>query len=204
MISSKTQLAIELSKLQTFSDPKSELEQYTTDSEIAASILWKCYMDNKLSTIADFGSGTGILGFGAALLGAEIVYLIEKDIETIKIAKQNQVQLEKKFGKLPIVYVNKDIYDFKTKIDTVIMNPPFGVQNEHADKVFLEQAMKIANNIYSLHKIESKEFIDKLAEKNNYRVQEILEFNFPLKPTMQYHKQKVRKIRVGCWVLVKI
>ncbi len=204
MIKSKTQLAIELSKLQTFVNPKSELEQYTIDSEIAASILWKCRMDNNLITIADLGAGTGILGLGAALLGAEKVYLVEKDKDAVELIKKNQNNLEKRHGKLPITYINKDIADFNTKVDTVIMNPPFGVQKEHADRLFLEKAFQIADNIYTLHKIESKGFIDNFAKDSGFTVKEVIEFDFPLKASMGFHKERVRKVRVGCWVLRRI
>ncbi|MBS3112791.1 methyltransferase [Candidatus Woesearchaeota archaeon] len=201
MVKSKAQLGIELFKLRGFSNPDVNLEQYQTDSEIVASMLWKCYMDNNMTSVADLGSGTGIIGLGAALLEPYQIILVEKDSGAIEICKQNQAKLEERYGELPIEYVNSDIKDFNTQVDTVIMNPPFGVQNEHADRVFLEQAMKIANNIYSLHKIESKQFIEKFAKDNNFSVKEIIEFEFSLKPTMKFHKQNVKKIKVGFWYL---
>lgn len=200
----KSRLAIELSKLKLFDNPNPNLEQYPTDSEIASNILWKAYMYNHLTTVADLGAGTGILGLGAALLDAEKVYLIEKDENAIKIAKQNKVHLEQKYTKLPTVFKNIPIQEFKKKVDTVIMNPPFGIQNIHADKVFLEKAFKIANVIYSLHKIESKQFIEQLAQDNNFIVKEILPFDFPLKSTMKHHKQRIRRIKVGCWIMERV
>ena len=69
---SKKELAILLSKLKTFDTPKTHLEQYSTDSEIAADILWFAYQNKDIEgkKIADFGCGTGILGIGALNLGA--------------------------------------------------------------------------------------------------------------------------------------
>jgi len=69
----KSSLAIELSNLNVFSKAKVKLEQYPTDSEIAADVLWNAYMKDELKgkTIADLGCGTGILGIGALLLGAK-------------------------------------------------------------------------------------------------------------------------------------
>ena len=197
----KSRLAIELSKLQVFSSPDPALEQYPTDSQIASDILWHAFMNNKLTTVSDLGAGTGILGLGAALLNADKVYLVDKDKSALSIAKNNQSSLESRYGKLPIKYYNCDISQFSTKVDTVIMNPPFGVQTVHADKTFLEQAFNIADTIYSVHKIESKKFIQKLVEDNNFQVVEILKFSFPLKASMQHHTKKVKRLDVGCWVI---
>ena len=63
--------------------------------------------------------------------------------------------------------------------------------------------MKVSNKIYSFHKIESKEFIDKLTEENGFLVKDILLFDFDLSKTMWFHKKNKHKVRVGCWVLEK-
>ena len=91
MIKSKASLAVALSKLKTYSKPSISLEQYPTDSEIAAEILWSAYMHGDLSgkTVADLGSGTGILGIGALYLGASKVFFVEKDSKAMAIAKEN-------------------------------------------------------------------------------------------------------------------
>ena len=75
---SKSALAIELSQLNVFPTPNIKLEQYPTDSEIAADILWTAFMRNDIKNkiIADFGCGTGLLGIGAILLGAKKVFFI--------------------------------------------------------------------------------------------------------------------------------
>jgi predicted RNA methylase len=38
------------------------------------------------------------------------------------------------------------------RFDTVLQNPPFGVQKRNADRRFLEKALDVGNVIYSLHK----------------------------------------------------
>ena len=57
----KKQLAIKLSKLEQLKEHNQKLEQYTTPSETAASILWHAYMNNDIKgkTIADLGCGSG-------------------------------------------------------------------------------------------------------------------------------------------------
>lgn len=67
-------LQSELEDMKTFENPKVELEQYTTSSYIAASILHTAqsvYGDIKDKTVADLGCGTGILSIGAVVLGAK-------------------------------------------------------------------------------------------------------------------------------------
>ncbi|MAG50349.1 DNA methylase [archaeon] len=200
----KKQLAILLSKLKTFYKPVVKLEQYPTDSEIAADILWFSYFNKNVSDreIADLGCGTGILGLGALILDAKKVYFVDVNKDALKIAKENLSFLEKSLGKkFNAIFVNKDVTDFNRKVDTVIENPPFGVKVKHADKKFLEKAMSISDKIYSLHKIESKDFIQGLVKKKNFEVKGIIQFKLPLKQTLDFHKRKIHVIKVGCWWL---
>ena len=37
------------------------------------------------------------------------------------------------------------------KFDTVLQNPPFGVQTREADRAFLVKALEVSNSVYSLH-----------------------------------------------------
>jgi putative methylase len=96
-----------------------------------------------------------------------------------------------------------DVEKFDKKADTVIMNPPFGVKNKHSDKKFLQKAFEISNVVYSFHKSETKDFIERFAKENNFKVMQIIEFEFPLKATMKFHMKKVKKINVSCFRLVK-
>jgi len=101
-------------------------------------------------------------------------------------------------------FFNENIGKFDRKVDVVIQNPPFGVQNKHADKPFLKKAYEISDVVYSLHKIESKGFIEKLSKDEGFRVTHLFEFSMPIKQTMGFHKQRIRRIRVGCWRFKKI
>ena len=190
----KKQLAIKLSKLKGFENPKLKLEQYFLDSEIASEMIWIAYLNGDIENkvVADFGAGTGILGYGALLLGAKKVYFVEKDKDVIKIAKENIK--EKK-----AIFVNKDIKDFNIKVDTILQNPPFGTKDKHADKLFLEKAIKLGNTIYSLHKITSKGFIKKLV-KYSFRIK-IKEISVPLKKTYEFHKKRIYYVECGIWIL---
>lgn len=63
-----------LEDIETFENPKIELEQYTTSSHIAACILHTAhstYDDIRNKSVADLGCGSGVLCIGAALLDAK-------------------------------------------------------------------------------------------------------------------------------------
>ena len=203
---SKSGLAIELSKLKVFETPKVRLEQYPTDSEIAGEVLWLAYMrgDIEGKEIADLGCGTGILGLGTMILGAKCVHFIDVDSGALSITKTNYKKVRNDCnieGKSE--FINSNINEFKHNVDTVVQNPPFGTKDKHADKVFLEKAFSIAKVIYSIHKIESAKFIERISADNGFKLTDILEFDFPLKNTLEHHKKKIHRIKVGCWRLEK-
>lgn len=197
----KGQLAITLSKLKTFSRPEASKEQYQTESEIAAEVIWFAFLNNDIKgkVIADLGCGNGILGIAALIFGAKKVFFVDIDNNTLVIAKENVNTLKLQNA----IFLNQNITNFNEKVDVVLQNPPFGVQVPHADKPFLEKAMQVANTIYSFHKLESKDFINALAKDKKFKVKVILKFRFPLKKTQTFHKKKTHVINVGCWKLVK-
>ncbi|MBN1157569.1 methyltransferase [Candidatus Woesearchaeota archaeon] len=196
---SKASLAIELSRLKRFEEGEIKLEQYSTDSEIAASVLWNALLigDIKCKTIADLGAGTGILGIGAMLVGAKKVFLVEKEEEALRMAKENAG------GMKNISIISCDIGNFKENVETVIMNPPFGTKKEHADKVFLEKAFSIAKVIYSIHKSSTKRFIEAITKDNCFRITHEWKLTFPIKRSYRFHTKPKVNIKVSCFRMEK-
>ena len=203
----KKSFAVELSKLRVFDKPKNILEQYPTESDVAADFLWDAVMRNEISgkIIADLGAGTGILGLGCLLLSAKKVFFVDIDKDCLEIAKKNFEELSKKYdlSKALVEFVVCDVRKFDEKADLVVENPPFGIKNAHADKAFLEVAFKTAPLIYSLHKTETKEFVEKISKDHDFKVVEVKNYNFPLKQTMSYHTRKIQRIDASCFKIKK-
>ncbi len=201
---SKSGIAIALSAIKWVSKPKVSAEQYITNSEIAATMLWSAYMkgDIKGKVIADLGCGSGILGIGALILKAKKVFFVEKDKKLLEIVKENLRKIKSE-SSARVEFICCDVADFSSKVDTVIMNPPFGTKVRHTDTVFLKKAFEISNVVYSFHKSETKEFIIGFANRNGFSVAGVLDFMFPLKPTMGFHKKRIKYVNVSCFRFVK-
>ncbi|MDD9953104.1 MAG: METTL5 family protein [Candidatus Woesearchaeota archaeon] len=202
---SKKELAVFLSKLKPFEEPNPKLEQYPTDAEVAASVLWDAYMAGNIEGkhVADFGCGTGILGIGALALGARHVAFLELDSRVFPVLMENLAFLE---HKTDTTYSNYDIVEgnvasYTEEADTILQNPPFGTRNEHADTQFLEQALRLAPLVYSFHKTTTKEHISRIAKQHNAKITNQADFDFPLKQTMAHHKKTIERVAISCFTI---
>ena len=202
----KKELELILSQVASFENPNVKLEQYSTDATIAADCLWNAFNDKNIKSkvIADLGSGPGIFGLGALVLGAKKVYFIETDKEVMKLAQSNMKKVEKIMGKkLNGEFLNVDIKEFDKKVDVIIQNPPFGVKETHMDKLFLIKAMELSKKIYSFHKSSTKDFINKFIGENGFKVVKQYHYKFPLKQKFWFHTSRIKYIDVGCWYIRK-
>lgn len=198
---SKGHLAKTLSQLKGFEKQKVRDEQYSTPGEVAAELLWIALLqgDIKDKKIADLGAGTGILGIGAALLGASKIILVEKDESAIKISKQNTAN-----AGIIAEFVNTTVQEFKEKTDTVIMNPPFGTKQEHADRIFLDKAFQTAPIVYSIHKTSTEEFIQKYASSKGYKTTHIIRTKLIIPYTQLFHKKPKKEIKITIFRLIQL
>ena len=169
-----------------FKNPKPELEQYSTPVDITLEIIKHANSLGHLSgKVVDLGCGTGRLAIGAAILGANVTgYEIDED--ALKQAKSYS-----KKHNLSIKWNNKAIENIEEKYDTVLMNPPFGSQRPGADRIFLEKALEISDNIWSIHMAETKKFVEEFVELNSGKIVSAYEFSFPLKRTMPFHTKNI-------------
>lgn len=147
----KLDLELFLSTIPVNPTPKANLEQYTTSESIAATMLYiAAYTNNDIigKQVLDLGCGTGRLGLGAAFLGAKKVTGIDIDKTVIQIAEKNSKKnrLNKKTQ-----WIVGSIDTIEGTYDTVLQNPPFGVQTQNADRPFIVKALDVGKKIYSLH-----------------------------------------------------
>lgn len=148
----KLDLEMLLSQLTPHPTPSPNLEQYTISPDVAATMLYiAAYSNNDIvdRTVLDLGCGTGRLALGAAFLGAKEVAGVDIDKTAVKTAFKNSIMTGLKSK---VQWVAADINSICGNFDTVLQNPPFGVQKRGADRKFLEKALATGKVVYSLHK----------------------------------------------------
>jgi putative methylase len=148
----KLDLEMLLSQVEPHPTPRADLEQYTIPADVAATILYMAAYGNGdivSKSVLDLGCGTGRLALGAAFLGARDVVGVDIDKSAIRVAAADSVRVSLR-GK--VQWVAGDIDAVRGKFDTVLQNPPFGVQRKKADRQFVEKALMMGRIIYSLHK----------------------------------------------------
>ncbi len=205
---SKSQLAVLLSKLDVFVSPDITLEQYPTDSEIAADILHFAHLQGDIENkiICDLGCGTGILGIAALVLGAKHVYFVDKDPLVFSVLKKNLSE----FVFENYTFLEKDVRslsknDFKLgSVDVVLQNPPFGTQETHIDKAFLSAALQLAPIVYSFHKTSTRRFVKAFVNDNNAKITHEFAYQFPIKKTYAHQKKKIHRIEVSAFRILSI
>ena len=204
-VKSRKNLEIILEKLEIHPSPEVSLEQYPIDARSAANILFFAgFTNNDIynKLVLDLGCGTGRLAIGASLLGARNVVGIDIDSTAIEIAVKNA----EKAGCGNIQWIVKNISDYNGRADTVIQNPPFGVQNRGNDLKFLKKALELGNIIYSLHKSgkTNRQFLQKnIYEFGKYKVDNIIEMEISILHQFQFHKKKKYEVLVDLWRILK-
>jgi len=220
----KLDLEILLSQVKPHPTPSPNLEQYTIPADAAATTLYiAAYANNDIinKTVLDLGCGTGRLALGAAFLGAKEVVGIDIDRTAVNTAAQNAAEtgLAEKTR-----WIAADIEAIRGKFDTVLQNPPFGVQKRGADRRFLEKALAAANTVYSLHKsvhdsealvkrlkassdgvlqVSPSPFLQKFIEKNGGYMKAVYAMVMTIPHMFSFHEKKKHEFAVDLYVIEK-
>jgi putative methylase len=199
------QLERELSGLEGFEDPSPHREQYVTPPDIAARLLYHAYTrgDIEGKRVCDLGSGTGILAIGAALLGASSVTGVEIDSGAIAVATRNAAKKS-----VSPCFVQGDLEDPSLFLrvgphDTVVMNPPFGAQNPHADRAFVNAAIAIAPVTYGIFNKGSFPFLARFIE-GRAEIEGVIQGILSLKKTFAFHRREKKEIPVEIVIMKRI
>lgn len=86
------ELESRLQALETFEEPKIQLEQYQTSPHLAARILFSAqqsYGSFEGKQVLDLGCGSGIFTLGPILLGADFVMGVDLDRDALDICRRN-------------------------------------------------------------------------------------------------------------------
>jgi putative methylase len=197
----KRDLERALSEIEAHPTPKAYLEQYTTPSKVVAETLYlAAYVYNDIinKTVADLGCGTGRLVIGAALLGAKEIFGVDIDRVAVRIARANATRMN---ITAETNWVVAEIGVVKGTFDTVLQNPPFGVQRRRADRKFIEKALELGSTIYSFHKSgeSNREFIKRFIEGHGGRITNIFPIRMEIPRIFEFHTKKKRNIEVDLY-----
>ena len=184
----KRDLAIKLQKVSSHPKPKVNLEQYTIPADLAAEILFTaCYVygDIEGKRVIDLGTGTGRLAAGASLLNAEYVVGVDIDPTSLAIAAKSSELLN-----VHVDWVLANADTIRGRVDTVIMNPPFGTKQPHADVKFLDYALAVGDVVYSIHKISTRTFLNQWLRKRGYEAYEIMTAKMEIPHQFTFHTKE--------------
>ncbi len=198
-----------LQQTEGFSNPNIKLEQYCIDAKSAVDIIFFAgveFNDIKNRLILDLGAGTGRLSIACAYLQANYVLSIDIDFSALKILKRNIRKYSLESTIFPICSDINHLELFRSNNPevfhiTTIMNPPFGVQKNKADRFFLAKAFDISQVVYSIHLANPNvhQFISTYIKKYNWAIDYVFPYRLRLDKTYKFHKQKTKLINVNIY-----
>ncbi|MCX6688916.1 MAG: METTL5 family protein [Methanoregula sp.] len=190
-------LEMALQRLNGFAKPRPSLEQYQTPAPLAARLVYHAFMrgDIEGKSVCDLGCGTGVLAIGASLLGARSVLGVEIDPGAVEVARLNTGLLGASVEYIVADVREETFPDHLGPCDTVIMNPPFGAQKAHADRPFIDCALRVAPVTYGIFNEGSMQFI-KAYTRGRAAIDEKVASALPIKRTFSFHTHDVQEIEV--------
>ena len=186
-------LEMSLQKVMPFREPSASLEQYPTPSTIASDILFAAYASGDIQdmTVNDLGCGTGIFSIGACLLGAEKVRGYDVSEKALEVARENAQLLG-----TDIELIRCDISEVGDRADTTLMNPPFGSQNKHADRPFLDKAMELSDSIYSIHMANTMGFLEEYVNAQGREIVSRATYKYNIPHTFTFHSKTKKAVDI--------
>ena len=218
----KLDLEMMLLRVKPHPSPRPDLEQYTIPANTAATMLYiAAYMNDDIlnKRILDLGCGTGRLALAAAFLGAKDVVGLDIDRIAVNVASENSIQLDLEHK---VQWVAGSLEVIRGSFDTVIQNPPYGIQTRQADRKFLEKALETGHVVYSLHKsvhddevflrklkassegvlpVEPSPFLKSYVEVHGGKVKAVYALIMTVPHMFDFHTRKKHEFVVDLYVL---
>ena len=186
-------LAMRLSSLEPHPMERSDLEQYATEGNLAAE--WLAAMagfgDLEGRAVVDVGAGNGILGFGALMLGASSVRLIEADPSVAEVAERNAAKAGADVEVM--VHVVQSVGDLGSVGEAVLIsNPPWGVQTTGADRPILKAMFTSEAEVIHLMHHADAGHVEAMAKSHGWQSEDVLRATFRL-PLVHAHQRSGRR-----------
>ncbi len=220
----KLDLELFLTKTAPQPTPQAHLEQYTISPSIASNILYiAAYANSDIvgKTVLDLGCGTGRLAIGASYLGASTVVGIDIDDLAIKTAVENTLKTDQAER---VQWIMGDINSVVGRFETVLQNPPFGVQTREADRTFLAKALEVGDSVYSLHnhpvtdkhlikqlkvsdgflEVSPSPFLEKFVLKHNGIIKSVYAMLMTIPKMFDFHTKLRHDFVVDLYVIKKV
>jgi len=185
-------------KINTFSNPKIALEQYSLPDDLIAFLLILTKKDLYRKNVVDFGCGTGRFSLPIAKYFSDRVLGVDSDPHVI-----NQLQVSMKSQGTRIDILNSFIEflepsKWSSMFQTTIMNPPFGTQRRRIDQVFLRKALKFSETVLSIHKsnAESRKVWERIATLHAKKIEVLATFDFSLNKTFFFHRNEKHGVKI--------
>jgi putative methylase len=179
--------------------PRAELEQVATPAEAAADLLLAAVRLDGLEgrTVLDLGSGTGRLAIGAALLGAANPVGVEVDPRLVEVARSAAER-----AGVRVEFHAGEVADWRRPAELVVMNPPFGAQRRHADRVFWDRALALATrSVHAFALEDSRTFIARRVVARDAQVLETEPVAWELPRTFAHHTRRRVPLSVDRWAI---
>jgi putative methylase len=212
-----------LSQVASQPNPKVHLEQYTVSEQIAANMLYvAAYVNDDIvgKVVLDLGCGTGRLALGALFMGAKDVVGVDIDRLAIQTAKENSKNICLADA---VQWVLGDLSAVGGRFNTVLQNPPFGVQTREADRAFLVKALEVSNCVYSLHshpevdsrlikqlkgsqgflQVPASPFLEKFIAKQGGSVKAVYALLMTIPRMFDFHKKLKHDFVIDMYVIKK-
>ena len=122
-----------------------------------------------------------------------------------------------------VSWVTADIEALRGRFDTVLQNPPFGVQRRGADRKFILKALELGRRIYSLHKSVSRDrllinrlgrrgiaparpspFLKGLIERHGGRILSVYTMVMTIPHLFEFHERRKHRFLVDLYVIERI
>ena len=205
------QLAMRLSRLPAHPQTSVDLEQYATSGDLAARWLIHAAQlgDIEGRRVVDLGAGNGILGLAAALLGAAHVTLVEQDPTALNAAAAAARSLglaptrvtgwsdPRAPGSPTLIEATMTAHwPDGLPAETILMNPPWGVQTPRADRPFLKAALASPVRVIHLLHSDAAAHPEALARAAGWHTEDLFIADLLLPAAYTHHTRRHHPTRV--------